>query len=66
MAINFSGVSYSSLLYLDLVPIKPMGNPSPNLHYIDFIYDDKLYQRRLKIEKIMKKCVTTNSKESLC
>ena len=56
MAINFSGVSFKSLMYQDLIPVSPMKNTSKdNFFYLDYVYHDKLKERRLKIEKIMDK-----------
>ena len=64
MAINFSGVSFKSLMYQDLISVSPMANTSKdNLFYLDYVYHDKLKERRLKIEKIYE---NIKLKQQLC
>ena len=61
MAIGLSGFTFplyapiAKTIGLDLVSVKPLGPPTGILHYIDYKYDDTLYQRRLKLEKIFEK-----------
>jgi hypothetical protein len=45
----------TGLIGLDLVSVQPMKGPKIDLKYLDFVYIDKLKERRLKIEKIKSK-----------
>ena len=48
------------LIGLDLVSVQPMKGPKMDLMYFDYVYIDKLKERRLKIEKIKERIKNKN------
>ena len=50
----------SGLIGPDLVSVQPMNSPKMNLMYFDYVYIDKLKERRLKIEKIKEQIKNKN------
>jgi hypothetical protein len=45
----------SSMIGLDIVPVKPMSAPKGNLMYVDYKYGDEEEQRRKREEKLKKR-----------